>query len=707
MKIVRQPRRASTPAIIMALLASTLLAACGENPKFVQNFRPAIGLTAINRINYDGVADDLLTAGLGKAGLQSATAPTQVDPTQPTPAELRRLAIYNNYRALVDTTANGGFGTLYGPNVDATGAVTTGDGKIAGSEYLAYADDGSGLQNVTIMVQIPTSFNKDSPCIVAAVSSGSRNVYGAIATAGEWGLKRGCAVAYSDKGTGLGVHDLGADTVSVINGQRATATAAAATANFNANILAADLTTFNAAFANRVAVKHAHSQRNPERNWGRDTLAAIEYAFFTINEQIGEKSPGGFTVAVVRPENTIVIASSVSNGAGAALAALEQDTKGLIDGLAVAEPSVQIAANSALTVRRGTVSTAGGAKSLYDYFSFANLMQPCAALSANAAGAPAAAFVNTALATNRCAGLKAAGILTATTAATQANEALAALVSYGWQPESTLLHASHYAFATPAIAVTYANAYGRFGVRDNVCDFSFAATDAAGAIIPAAAVLPRIFATGNGIPPMSGINIINNASVGGAILDGASTSPSTNLRDFNVDGARCLRNLFTGTDDNATKIKTGIGEVQRTANLQGKPAIIVHGRADALIPVGFSSRPYYGANQLVEGTKSKLSYIEVTNAQHFDAFIGNAALAGYDTRFVPLHRYFNQAMDMVWNNLKNNTALPPSQVVRTTPRGGAPGAAPAITAGNVPPISLTPATADQITFSNSVVTIPD
>jgi hydroxybutyrate-dimer hydrolase len=191
------------------------------------------------------------------------------------------------------------------------------------------------------------------------------------------------------------------------------------------------------------------------------------------------------------------------------------------------------------------------------------------------------------------------------------------------------------------------------------------------------------------------------------VLDGASVSPSTNARDFNVDGARCLRNLATGTDDNATKVKTGVGEVQRTANLQGKPAIIVHGRADALIPVGFSSRPYYGANQIVEGAKSKLSYIEVTNAQHFDAFIGNAALAGYDTRYIPLHRYFNQAMDMVWNNLKNNAALPPSQVVRTTPRGGTPGAAPAITAANVPPISLTPAVTDQITFSNSVVTIPD
>ena len=102
-----------------------------------------------------------------------------------------------------------------------------------------------------------------------------------------------------------------------------------------------------------------------------------------------------------------------------------------------------------------------------------------------------------------------------------------------------------------------------------------------------------------------------------------------------------------------------------------------------------------------------LSYIELTNAQHFDAFLGNALLAGYDTRFVPLHVYFNQAMDRMWAHLTQNVPLPPSQVVRTIPRGGTPGAAPPITAANVPPISSTPAAGDLITFSGTTVTIPD
>jgi len=88
--------------------------------------------------HYDGVTNDLLTAGLGKTGLGSAVAPGFADALHPTAEELRRLAIYNNYRALIDPTAGGGYGTLYGPNVTANGTVTASEGRIAGTEYIAY-----------------------------------------------------------------------------------------------------------------------------------------------------------------------------------------------------------------------------------------------------------------------------------------------------------------------------------------------------------------------------------------------------------------------------------------------------------------------------------------------------------------------------------------------------------------------------------------
>ena len=74
---------------------------------------------------------------------------------------------------------------------------------------------------------------------------------------------------------------------------------------------------------------------------------------------------------------------------------------------------------------------------------------------------------------------------------------------------------------------------------------------------------------------------------------------------------------------------------------------------------------------------------------------------------MPLHLYFNRALDAMWAHLKSGAALPPSQVVRTTPRGGFAGQAPAIAVTNVPVFSATPAATEQITFSNNVVTIPD
>jgi hydroxybutyrate-dimer hydrolase len=699
-----------TLCVIAAGAASILVDGCGGgggNSVLTMNIKPDFIMGTISSVAYNGTSDDLATGGLGKTGLAGAS-PTAADPLNPTAAELRKIAIYNNYRALVDVNSpNGGYGTLYGPNVDINGNATANEGKIAGNEYLAYADDGTGVQNVTLMVQIPATFDKNNPCMVTGTSSGSRGVYGAIGTAGEWGLKHGCVVAYADKGTGAGFHDLATNTVNTITGVRQPAATAGKNSNFTANISAGDLATFNAATPNRFAVKHAHSQQNPEKDWGRDTLRAVKFAFYELNEERGDAFGSGHAVTF-SSANTIVIASSASNGAGAALQAAELDTEGLIGGVAVSEPSIQVIPNPALTVKRGATTLVGTGRPLYDYFTTGNLYQPCAALAPAAAAGPGAGLVAVAFATNRCASLKAKGLLTASDTAGQALESLNILHTAGWQTDSDVLHASLYALATPSIAATYSNTYGRFGVLDNLCGLSFAATDATNkpvAIAPA--TLAVIFGTANGVPPGGGVNVVNNLSTGGALRDPVSISPSTGLQDYDIDAAICQRNLFTGSDANATRVKTGINELLRTANLHGKPAIIVHGRNDGLIPVPFTSRPYFGQNKIVEGAASQLTYIEVTNAQHFDTFIDNAAVPGYDSLFVPLHYYFVKAMDAMYAKLKSNVALPPPQVVRTVPRGGTPGAAPAITVANVPPISAAPAAGNAITFSNNTVTIPD
>ena len=64
-------------------------------------------------------------------------------------------------------------------------------------------------------------------------------------------------------------------------------------------------------------------------------------------------------------------------------------------------------------------------------------------------------------------------------------------------------------------------------------------------------------------------------------------------------------------------------------------------------------------------------------------------------------------MDAMYAKLKNGTALPPSQVVRTTPRGGNPGAAPAITAAHVPPMVAVPAAGNAIAVSGSTINVPN
>ena len=195
-KLLVDPRCQTAIAAAVAVL---LIGACGggddnnnggggggpttQNP----NNRPTFVVGTIGVQNYDGNTDDLLTAGLGKDGLiATATAPVPADPAAPTAAELRRIAIFNNYRAIVDTNPLGGYGSLYGPNVDAQGNVTASQGKVPGTEYIAFADDGTGQQNVTVMAQIPTNFDPANPCLISATSSGSRGIYGGISV-GEWG----------------------------------------------------------------------------------------------------------------------------------------------------------------------------------------------------------------------------------------------------------------------------------------------------------------------------------------------------------------------------------------------------------------------------------------------------------------------------------------------------------------------------------------
>ncbi len=694
--------------MICTLIGATgfALSACNDskndNPPAV-NQAPEFIQGDILHTQYDGVTDDLLTAGLGATGLGNAAAPAFTDPLNPTSAELRQLAIYNNYRALVDTSPGGGYGEFFGPGV---GNET--EGLIPGHEYLAFMTVSGSDVPVTVMAQVPDRFDVQNPCMITAPSSGSRGIYGAIGTAGEWGLKQGCAVVYTDKGSGNGAHNLETNTAQRIDG---TLSATDEPVQFRADLDKAQRDDFNADWPDRFAWKHAHSKTNPEADWGRHVLQSVEFGFWALNKQFGSDS-------AITPENTLVIASSVSNGGGSSVRAVEQDTKGLIDGVAVSEPNVNPTVDTSFTIVQGSdTSITEHSRSLLEYTTALAVYQGCANQApAVRDTAPLNAEYNPpAIGENICTSLGLKGLVTGTNTDERAIDALRILnEEFGIQPEQNLLAPIHFASnVAQSISMTYANAYGRAGVEDRVCGLSLAATDSIGAVTPLTpAEEAAVFANGNGIPPTAGVKIIYDEAVGQPTLLTTSTSSSSGLADYGLDALLCLHGLALGRDaitgealsgadaELAEAIADGIEGIRATGNLGGKPAVFVTGRADAVLPINHTSRPYFGLNQQVEGASSELRYYEVLNAHHLDVLNGFPAVAA---RYVPLHHYYFQALDLVWERLTNGTELPPSQVVRATPRGEAT----PLTQANLPAVAAQPPEEDLIRLVGSELRIPD
>src|ERR1700682_463297 len=111
-------------------VAIALASACSSSEDI--NVQPSFIAVPPRTTTYDGKSNDLLTGGLGKTELGNAAHVFSfADPANPTAAELRSRAIYVKYRALIDPTASGGYGTFYGPNIDVNGGNTLGEGRIA------------------------------------------------------------------------------------------------------------------------------------------------------------------------------------------------------------------------------------------------------------------------------------------------------------------------------------------------------------------------------------------------------------------------------------------------------------------------------------------------------------------------------------------------------------------------------------------------
>jgi hydroxybutyrate-dimer hydrolase len=683
---------AATGAIAALLLAAALLAGCATGttgkPMSLDQVRAELSGEPI-RYDFDGVTDDLLTAGLGADGLRGPP-PGFVNPLRPTALELRRRAIYTAYRGLVDVTEAGGFERYFGP---AAGQ------QIAGREYLLAVKTPDGRANTTVMLQIPSTFDAAKPCLIAVASSGSRGIYGALPTAGEWGLRHGCAVVHTDKGTGIGVWDLGRGRGYRIDG---TVTDDASDPLLTyAPPADPQLAAYAASNPHSLLFKHAHSGQNPEADWGTYVLQSIRVAFELLNAELQPKKR-------FRPDSTLVIAAGISNGGAAVLRAVEKDKAGWIDGAIALEPNAILHGRTAgVTIESGGRRFQDAGIGMYDYSGLHLLYQPCAMLAEKD---PPVAFA-AALAPARprheqwCRDLQARGLLPAGDVATAANAAREKLRSAGILDEGLRLGAFNVAASLwPALTATYSWSYARRAPWDPPCGVSFAAVDATGrprALTDEESV--RLFADGSGIPPTGGAMLVakgadgerrfaNDASVDLAIC----YAPDRVLAETN----RAALNLPTERDALIERIHAGQQEIVMSAHPGNRPVIMLHGRADGLIPVNHSSRAYYAVNQRDRGDRDELRYYELQHGQHFDAFL---ALPGFAEHYVPMQAWMSRAFDAMFARLTQGRALPPSQVLRSTPRASA---AARIEDANLGQLRDDPG-ADAIRFERGVLHVPE
>jgi len=563
------------------------------------------------RVSEHRGQDDLLSAGLGLTGLAGTPLPF-ADSLQPTAEELRRRAIQTNWKGIADLGPLGGYGTVYGGVPD-----------VPGREYQAFARIPGARAPHRVLLQVPDHFDQAKRCLVVTASSGSRGIYGAIALAGAWGLPRGCAVAYTDKGTGTGYFDYADDSGVALNGRRA-----------KRGTAELEFAPPPAPASAGIAVKQMNSGDNPEADWGRHVIQAAQFGLAMLDRAFPAEAP--FTL-----QNTKIIATGLSNGGGAVLQAAGLDQQHMFAGVVALEPNV-------LTPEREH------GRALYDYATEAAIWLPCALSSEHFDNAPFARGPNGLPPPAwplRCASLRAQGKLAGNTVAEQAEQARQYLHSRGWTDEAMSTAASTTAFDLwRVVAAGYASSYLRRGATEMPCGFHYATVDAKG--------LPEVvdpatkaawWADASGIPPGNGVGLLGGTQVS---------------KDPSLTGNECLRALWTGDDHEAQALHASVAATVARLPRSDLPLWVVHGASDGLLPTAFSSEPYV---EWLRAEGRLPIYWKVPYAQHFDAFL---SLPGFGERHVPLLPYGYAALDRLWSHLYEGAAWPtdvPTPVAQ--PRG--------------------------------------
>ncbi len=464
---------------LAALALPLLLGACATA-------RPPSTIAAMQspmRVTEHRGQDDLLSAGLGLQGLRAAVPPAFADAAAPTPVELRRRAIWNNWRGIADLSEGGGYGALYGSVA-----------AVPGREFQALMSVPGASQPHRALLQAPDAFDRTKRCLLVTAASGSRGVYGAISVAGAWGLPRGCAVVHTDKAAGTDYFDLDAQAGVRVDG---TVAAADATLAFRPHTKASA----------GVAFKHAHSKDNPEADWGRHVRQAAEFGLQALSDAYPDQAPFTF-------DNTRVIAVGISNGGGAVLRAAES-ADAWADAVVVGEPNIHV--------------ERPGSRALYDYATEAALLMPCALPHLGLPAAPDVA--------QRCESLVRAGLISGKDLPARHKSAHDALRAKGWTPEALAAGGISVGFDLwKAVAATYASAYGRFGVDEHPCGYRYAALTAQREPRAAtAAERAAWWSDASGIPPGAGVGLLDTP--GSDALEGLACLRSL----WTGDGAHASR----------------------------------------------------------------------------------------------------------------------------------------------------------------------
>lgn len=646
-------------------------------------------LTIHYATQYDGETDDFVTAGIGFTPLARASIKNSfINPQKPTLHELRKMRLTR----YID--AKTGEGYHYGFRFKNLTPLF--DGKVAGLETLASINNGE----VALLLQIPLDFDQKNPCIVAIPSTDSDGLFNAkdLQIRGLWGLNRNCAVVYNDKGMGNGFFDISQNKGYSIVG------------NVQGNDLLFQPTMQNAKafsqkYPNRFAVKQLHSQQNPYAKAGEYVLKSIEFAFYQLNEYLAPTNE-----IIFNKNNTTVLVYGMNEGGFAALQAGEQDQDGFINGIIAVNPLINLTTNQIPLYIQSheNPKTAFVPKTTAEYATQLAIYMPCAALAINthyqAYQVPSSNryFYGE----NRCNALKNAGLLTSASLDEQTQESLEILRNNGLTKTMEMQLPHIYYTQSIGLAYRYISAYGRYGVEENLCDYSVASINQEiimneGNIAPLSPItFPQLYTYSKGTVPVTNgdiylLDLVNNVDLRGARRELFTSSPSSKVVDYNLTGALCLQKASV-----SPRVKQGLNEASLTGKLNQIKTIIIHGQDNPINLPNNSARAYVALNSYMESSSSNLRYIEVENASMLDA------TAPFDHILLPIEYFAEQAADRLWGSITKKSSMPDSQIVRTQARGGRIGFAPLMKQEQFVPVLQTPKQADRIKASNGTITLP-